>query len=95
MNYQIRPDGRVSEALQAARFGRLDILVNNAGIAPGNPAEDVREEDLDATLAVYVKGTFLASQAAGRIMMRQGPDGSSASAPRPARSRCPESPSTA
>lgn len=72
MNYQIRPDGRVSEALQAARFGRLDILVNNAGIAPGNPAEDVREEDLDATLAVYVKGTFLASQAAGRIMIRQG-----------------------
>jgi NAD(P)-dependent dehydrogenase (short-subunit alcohol dehydrogenase family) len=47
-------------------------LVNNAGIAPGNPAEDVREEDLDATLAVYVKGTFLASQAAGRIMIRQG-----------------------
>jgi nucleoside-diphosphate-sugar epimerase len=35
----------------AAHFGRLDILVNNAGIAPGNPAEDVREEDLDATLA--------------------------------------------
>src|SRR5215470_9506806 len=27
------------------RFGRLDILVNNAGIAPGNPAELVREED--------------------------------------------------
>ena len=56
----------------AARFGRLDILVNNAGIAPRNPAEDVREEDLDATLAVNLKGTFLASQAAGRIMIRQG-----------------------
>ena len=56
----------------AARFGRLDILVNNAGIAPGNPAEDVREEDLDATLAVNLKGTFLASQAAGRIMISQG-----------------------
>jgi NAD(P)-dependent dehydrogenase (short-subunit alcohol dehydrogenase family) len=56
----------------AAHFGRLDILVNNAGIAPGNPAEDVTQEDLDATLAVNVKGTFLASQAAGRIMIRQG-----------------------
>jgi len=54
-----------------ARFGRLDILVNNAGIAPRNPAEDVREEDLDATLAVNVKGTFLASQAAGRVMIGQ------------------------
>ncbi|MGE5287243.1 MAG: SDR family NAD(P)-dependent oxidoreductase [Micromonosporaceae bacterium] len=55
-----------------ARFGRLDILVNNAGIAPQNPAEDVREEDFDATLAVNLKGTFFASQAAGRVMIKQG-----------------------
>jgi NAD(P)-dependent dehydrogenase (short-subunit alcohol dehydrogenase family) len=55
-----------------AAFGRLDILVNNAGIAPGNPAEEVREEDFDATLAVNLKGTFFASQAAGRVMIRQG-----------------------
>jgi NAD(P)-dependent dehydrogenase (short-subunit alcohol dehydrogenase family) len=55
-----------------ARFGRLDILVNNAGVAPGNPAEDVREEDFDATLAVNLKGTFFTSQAAGRVMITQG-----------------------
>jgi len=54
-----------------AHFGRLDILVNNAGIAPGNLAENVREEDYDLTLAVNVKGTFFASQAAGRIMIQQ------------------------
>lgn len=54
------------------RFGRLDILVNNAGLAPGNPAEDVREEDFDLTLAVNLKGTFFASQAAGRVMIRRG-----------------------
>lgn len=53
-------------------FGRLDILVNNAGIAPGNPAEDVSEEDFDQTLAVNLRGTFFASQAAGRVMIRQG-----------------------
>ncbi len=52
-------------------FGRLDILVNNAGIAPGNLAENVREEDYDLTLAVNVKGTFFASQAAGRVMIQQ------------------------
>ncbi len=34
----------------AKEFGRIDILVNNAGIAPENPAENVREEDFDATL---------------------------------------------
>jgi NAD(P)-dependent dehydrogenase (short-subunit alcohol dehydrogenase family) len=52
-------------------FGRIDILVNNAGIAPENPAEQVREEDFDATLSVNLKGTFFASQAAGRVMIRQ------------------------
>ena len=53
-------------------FGRLDILVNNAGVAPGNPAEDVVEDDFDRTLAVNLKGTFFASQAAGRVMISQG-----------------------
>jgi NAD(P)-dependent dehydrogenase (short-subunit alcohol dehydrogenase family) len=52
-------------------LGRLDILVNNAGLAPDNPAENVREEDFDLTLAVNLKGTFFASQAAGRVMIRQ------------------------
>jgi NAD(P)-dependent dehydrogenase (short-subunit alcohol dehydrogenase family) len=52
-------------------FGRIDILVNNAGIAPENPAENVREEDFDATLQVNLKGTFFASQAAGRVMIKQ------------------------
>ena len=53
------------------RFGRLHILVNNAGLAPDNLAENVREEDFDLTLAVNLKGTFFASQAAGRVMIRQ------------------------
>jgi NAD(P)-dependent dehydrogenase (short-subunit alcohol dehydrogenase family) len=52
-------------------FGSLHILVNNAGIAPENLAENVREEDFDQTLAVNLKGTFFASQAAGRVMIRQ------------------------
>ncbi|MGN9836720.1 SDR family NAD(P)-dependent oxidoreductase [Nonomuraea sp. H19] len=65
--------GQISQAVQDVleRFGRIDILVNNAGIAPGNPAEDVTEEDFDRTLAVNLKGTFLAGQAAGRAMIKQ------------------------
>jgi len=55
----------------AAYFGKLDIMVNNAGIAPENLAENVTEEDFDATVAINLKGTFFASQAAGRIMIRQ------------------------
>jgi NAD(P)-dependent dehydrogenase (short-subunit alcohol dehydrogenase family) len=52
-------------------FGCIDILVNNAGIAPENLAEYVREEDFDSTLAVNLKGTFFASQAVGRVMLKQ------------------------
>src|SRR5438477_277310 len=64
---------QISRAVQGTvdRFGRLDILVNNAGVAPENPAENVREKDFDLTLAVNLKGTFFASQAAGRVMIRQ------------------------
>ncbi len=61
---EIRKMGRKALPLQM-------VLVNNAGIAPENLAEDVREEDFDATLAVNLKGTFFASQAAGRLMIRQ------------------------
>lgn len=55
-----------------AEFGRIDILVNNAGIALGGPAEDVTEENFDRTLAMNLKGTFFAAQAAGRVMIQQG-----------------------
>ena len=53
-------------------LGRLDILVNNAGLGPANRAEDVNEADFDLTMDVNVKGLFFASQAAGRVMIRQG-----------------------
>ena len=64
---------QISRATQETQkqFGRIDILVNNAGIAPENPAENAREEDFDATLAINLKGTFFASQAAARHMIRQ------------------------
>ncbi len=55
-----------------AAFGHLDILVNNAGLGPENKAEDVTEADYDLTFDVNVKGTFFASQAAGKAMIRQG-----------------------
>jgi NAD(P)-dependent dehydrogenase (short-subunit alcohol dehydrogenase family) len=59
----------VDRAVQ--HFGKLDILVNNAGVAPENPAENVRQEDFDYTLAVNLSGTFFSSQAAGRVMIGQ------------------------
>jgi NAD(P)-dependent dehydrogenase (short-subunit alcohol dehydrogenase family) len=65
---------QIRDGVDAAveRFGRLDILVNNAGVAPRNPAEDVTEDDFDRMVRVNLKGTFFASQAAGRVMARRG-----------------------
>jgi NAD(P)-dependent dehydrogenase (short-subunit alcohol dehydrogenase family) len=69
--------GQIAAAVDAAarRLGRLDILVNNAGLGPENPAEVVNERDFDLTCAVNLKGTFFASQAAARVMFRQGGGG--------------------
>jgi NAD(P)-dependent dehydrogenase (short-subunit alcohol dehydrogenase family) len=39
--------------------GRLDVLVNNAGINIREPIEGMKVENLDAMLAVNVKGPFL------------------------------------
>jgi NAD(P)-dependent dehydrogenase (short-subunit alcohol dehydrogenase family) len=55
----------------AAHFGKLDILVNNAGGGFSNLALDVPEKEFDETLAINLKATFFASQAAAKIMIRQ------------------------
>ena len=70
----VRDLAQVGPAVDAVveQFGRLDILVNNAGLGPSNLAEDVTEADFDLTMDVNVKGLFFASQAAGRVMIRQG-----------------------
>jgi 3-oxoacyl-[acyl-carrier protein] reductase len=52
----------VSYALES--FGRLDILVQNAGIYPWTLIEDIQPSEWDAVMAVNLKGTFLAAQAA-------------------------------
>jgi NAD(P)-dependent dehydrogenase (short-subunit alcohol dehydrogenase family) len=64
---------QISHAVDEAvkYFGRLDILVNNAGIAPDNLAENYTEADFDQTVAINLKGTFFASQAAARVMIPQ------------------------
>jgi NAD(P)-dependent dehydrogenase (short-subunit alcohol dehydrogenase family) len=74
---------------------RITDQLARAGIARANPAEHVTEEDLDATLAVNLNGTFLTSQAAGRVMIGQGSGKIINIGSRRARSRCPENRSTA
>ncbi len=61
-----------SVARAADEFGRLDILVNNAGIAQMGPLEEVSVEDLDKTLSIHVRASFVAAQAAARRMGEGG-----------------------
>ena len=55
-----------------SRFQRLDILVNNAGISWGAPFEEMRLADWHRILETNLTGTFLFSQAAGKIMIANG-----------------------
>lgn len=57
------------------RYGRLDVLVNNAGINIREAIEEMKEENLDAMLAVNVKGPFLGIKHAIPLL-RQGGGGS-------------------
>ena len=52
-------------------FGRLDILVNNAGITRDGLLIRMKEEDWDAVLNINLKGTFLCSKEAVKIMSKQ------------------------
>jgi 3-oxoacyl-[acyl-carrier protein] reductase len=58
---------------QAAKeLGGIDILVNNAGIGVFAPLTDYRLEDFDRTMAVNVRGVFIAIQAAAKHMQTGG-----------------------
>jgi NAD(P)-dependent dehydrogenase (short-subunit alcohol dehydrogenase family) len=52
------------------RLGGPHVRVSNAGIAIDRPFLEVTEEDLDATLAVNLKGVFFCGQAAARAMVK-------------------------
>jgi NAD(P)-dependent dehydrogenase (short-subunit alcohol dehydrogenase family) len=63
--------GPMVEAIRD-RWGRLDILVNNAGVEPKASVLSLDEWDWERTLGVNLKGTFLCTQLAGRVMRDQG-----------------------
>jgi gluconate 5-dehydrogenase len=64
----------VQEMVSAARsrLGRIDILVNNAGTSWGAPVEDMRLEQWNKVIQTNLTGTFLCSQAVGKVMLQRG-----------------------
>jgi len=69
-NVQYKQDVQRMIAAVIERWGTLDVLVNNAGINRVSPFLELEEADWDEHMAVNLKGTFLASQAAAREMVR-------------------------
>ena len=51
--------------------GTLDILVNNAGIAHSSPVETLEVEDFDRLMGVHLRGTFLCTRSALKMMYAQ------------------------
>lgn len=64
----------VADAFEAVkeRFGSVDILVNNAGLSSRTSLYDYTLEEFSKIFDVNVKGLFVCSQAAARIMKAQG-----------------------
>jgi len=57
------------------KYGRIDVVVNNAGVNHSANFFDISEEDWDWVMSVDLKGTFLLSQAAAKVMVDQGIQG--------------------
>ncbi len=70
MNMLLMEEIRNAIKTTVEHFGRIDILINNAGLSPSNPIEDYTEKDFDDIVGVNLKGTFFASQEAGRHMIK-------------------------
>lgn len=67
----------VERWLKATRsdFGAIDALANNAGIGCNGPMLELSLEDWDRVIAVNLRGAFVASRAAARVMKEQGTGG--------------------
>ena len=52
--------------------GSIDILVNNAGVQTWKPLLDLEEAEWDRTIDTNLKGCFLCTQRAGRVMKAWG-----------------------
>jgi 3-oxoacyl-[acyl-carrier protein] reductase len=58
------------------RFGSLDIMVNNAGVTRDATMRKMTEEQFDQVIDVHLKGCWLGTRAASRIMREQDTGGS-------------------
>ena len=54
-----------------SEFGKIDVLVNNAGITKDTLLMRMSKEDFDKVIDINLKGTFLATKAVTKYMMKK------------------------
>lgn len=73
LKLDVSKSGEVAKAFEDVQkeFGRLDILVNNAGITRDSLILRMKDEDWDAVIAINLKGVFLCTKEAVKVMVKQ------------------------
>jgi len=73
LKLDVSKSGEVVQAFEAImkEFGKLDILVNNAGITRDGLLLRMKEEDWDAVISINLKGVFLCSKEAVKVMVKK------------------------
>ena len=70
LNVAVEADCEKALEETAKAFGKVDILVNNAGITKDNLVLRMKEADFDSVISVNLKGAFLMSKAAAKLMLK-------------------------
>jgi len=73
MKGDVSDEAAVNEIVNATheQFGSIDILVNNAGITRDNLMLRMSAEDFDEVISKNLRGAFLMTKYAGKIMLKQ------------------------
>jgi len=77
LGVDVSKSAAVTSMIDAAlsELNRVDILINNAGVFPRGTVLELDEDTWNAVMDVNLRGTWLCSQAAARIMVEQGEGG--------------------
>ncbi|MBE0481248.1 MAG: SDR family oxidoreductase, partial [Dehalococcoidia bacterium] len=70
-NVSLKADVDAMVQKTVEKLGKIDILVNNAAMNIMRPLVDLREDGWDRVMNVCLKGYFLCSQAAAKVMMEK------------------------